>query len=255
MDGIRRLMKIRLADNISMNFTGKSDNGKKRKNNEDAFQIIEELGLLIVADGIGGNNAGEVASNKAVYEMAGYVKNNFKKRDNLDLLCDGINYTNNVIYTMARENEEYSGMGTTIVVALCERDKVNLIHVGDSRAYLINETKMEQLTEDHSLVFELFKRGTISLEESRHHPNRHIITRSIGNSPVVEPEANTFFWKKGDYLLICTDGLTDILEDEKIRDIVAGAKKGLEEISQELIDSANNNGGSDNITLILAKNK
>jgi len=234
---------------------GKTDRGKRRNNNEDAFRINKEIGLLIVADGIGGHQAGEVASNLAVEEIETHIKEHLEKKQVPEVLYDAIIQSNHVVYTRAIEDEALSGMGTTIVVALCDKNKIHLAHVGDSRAYHITRTDMIQLTEDHSVVAELVRMGEITPEDARNHPKRGIITRSIGNRPEVEPEINTFSWEEGDYLLLCTDGLTDMVEDEKIEMIVTGEKQELETISQELVESANLNGGYDNITLILAYNE
>lgn len=238
-----------------MKTTGKSDKGKRRGNNEDAFLINKKIALLIVADGIGGHQAGEVASRLAVKIMDTYIKEHIGGKKIPEVLYDAIIQTNHVVYTKAKEDKALSGMGTTIVVALYEKEKIHIAHIGDSRAYLITKKDIIQLTQDHSVAAELVRMGTITPEDEKHHPNRHIITRSIGNRPEIEPEINTFSWEKGDYLLLCTDGLTDMVDDQSIKRIITKNKQKLEKKAQELINLANNNGGKDNITLILAYNE
>lgn len=222
----------------------KSDAGLVRDNNEDSFFVDEEKGLLIVADGIGGHVAGEVASTTAIDTISSVLNSGKSEND----LVKAIEKANEAIVNKINDDKDLTGMGTTVVAVLINKD-LNVAWVGDSRAYLIKD-EITQITEDHSVVTELIKAGKITEEQARHHHLRHIVTRALGGKNST-PEVRTFSWEKGDYLLLCTDGLTDMVEDEEIKDVIKG-KGSLKDKVDKLVDLAKAGGGKDNITIILA---
>ncbi len=235
----------------------KTDIGLNRKNNEDSFFVNVELGLLIVADGIGGHQAGEVASQMAVDTIPSVLMSKVKpeKKDQIQKhILEAIFKANEEILAAVEKDPLLEGMGTTVVLAVCRDDIVDIAHVGDSRAYLIRKNQMELVTEDHSAVFQLLKAGKITPEEMRYHPLRHMITQALGSS-YPNPDINRFQWSHGDYVLLCSDGLTDFVEAEMIEKVVLNADLDIEGKCKKLIDLAKENGGADNITVILACNE
>lgn len=242
---------------IKMKTACKTDIGLNRKNNEDSLYVDEELGLLIVADGIGGHQAGEVASQMAVATIAFILESKLKseKRDKIQKhIIEAIYKANEEIFAAVEKDPSLEGMGTTVVLALCRADNVYIAHVGDSRAYLFRKNRMERVTEDHSVVFQLLKAGKITPEEMRYHPLRHMITQALGSS-YPAPDINSFQWSHGDYVLLCSDGLTDFVEDEMIEKVVINADLDIEGKCENLIEMAKEKGGADNITVILACNE
>ena len=240
-----------------MNIAYKTDVGLVREGNEDSLYVDEELGLLIVADGIGGHQAGEVASQMAADTIPSVLMSKVKpeKKDQIQRrIHEAIYKANEEIHAAVEKDPSLGGMGTTVVLALCRDDEIYIAHVGDSRAYLFRKNRMERVTEDHSVVFQLLKAGKITPEEMRGHPLRHIITQSLGSS-YLTPDINSFQWSHGDYVLLCSDGLTDFVEDEMIEKVVINADLDLEGKCEKLIELAKENGGADNITVILACNE
>jgi serine/threonine protein phosphatase PrpC len=231
---------------------GRSDTGKGRSINEDSLVTIEigEFNLLAVADGLGGHAAGEVASKIAVIEIGEFLKKNLAEQGPSEAFKGAIEKANKEIYLLSRENQVYAGMGSTVVAALVQGHKALIANVGDSRAYLV-DGGLEQVTRDHSLVQELVDKGIITKEEAIRHPQRHVVTRTLGTQDIVVPD----FKEKdleGKTLLLCSDGLTDSLKEEEIRDTVLGSAE-LDRGCVNLIDVANQKGASDNITVILAR--
>lgn len=235
----------------------RSDKGRKRGGNEDSL-LVKEFGehyILAVADGLGGHSAGEVASRVAVIEIEEFLKANLTQQIPLEamkkaMMKKTIEKANREIYLLAKENPSYSGMCSTLVLAIVSRGSVWLANVGDSKAYLVGSS-IRQITRDHSLVQELLDRKAINIEEAYNHPQRNIVTRVLGVGD--EIEADYYFKPLGaEVLLLCSDGLTDALRDEEIREIVWTASD-LEIACSKLIDVANERGGNDNITVILAK--
>lgn len=230
-----------------------TDIGKRRKLNQDSVFTSEmPIGNLpnvfIVADGMGGHNAGDYASKYTVETIVAEIERSFEKNPDR-ILEKAIEQANEHIRAKAREDETLSGMGTTVVAASCLGKYVKVANVGDSRLYIIND-EITQITRDHSLVEEMVRMGGIDREAARIHPDKNIITRAVGASDKVEVDFFDVELKKGDIILMCSDGLTNMLEDEEIRMIVNG-QRDLVEKAEQLVKAANNNGGKDNISVIL----
>jgi PPM family protein phosphatase len=225
---------------------GFTDPGRKRRRNEDSFVI--DPPLFAVADGMGGAQAGEVAS-----RLAAAAFREFHDADDLDpekRLAAIIKEANRRIYERAADDAQVSGMGTTITAALVAADALVIGHVGDSRAYRLRGGKFEQLTDDHSLVADLVRSGRITPEEADTHPQRSVITRALGTDREVDVDTFTVRAESDDLFLICSDGLTTMVDDEEIRDLVTRAGD-LEQAGKGLVKAANKAGGEDNITVVL----
>lgn len=204
--------------------------------------------LFIVADGMGGHNGGDYASKLTVETMLSQVGDSFEKNP-VKIFRKAISAANDLIRRKAAEIPDMEGMGTTVVAATCLGKFLQVANVGDSRLYVVGK-EIRQITRDHSLVEEMVRAGTISQEEARNHPDKNIITRAVGASETVEADYFTVELKEGDLVLMCTDGLTNMLEDEEIRMILGGARDIVEK-AQALVDAANANGGKDNISVVL----
>ena len=236
-----------------------SDVGRRRNTNQDyasVFSNQEGIKLAILADGMGGHRAGDIASQMAVLNLG----NAWEEQDLTDdekiaqWFIQAIQEENALIYQRGQEQPEYNGMGTTIVAAALSEERFTIAHVGDSRAYLIRDGKIIQLTEDHSLVNELVKSGEISEEMAVNHPRKNILTRSVGMPGTVEVDVSTYIWQLKDRLLLCSDGLTNMLSEEMIETIV-NQEGTLSDKVTELINQANEAGGADNITVLLIEFK
>jgi serine/threonine protein phosphatase PrpC len=223
--------------------TGLSHPGRRRRRNEDAW--VCHPPLFAVADGMGGARGGEIASRVAATALGEDVDGSGEER-----VVALIQEANRQVYERAREDSDASGMGTTITVALFESGVVWVGHVGDSRAYLIRDRKVDQLTEDHSLVAELVRTGRLSPEEAETHPQRSVITRALGTDPDVDVDVFSVEAKPGDLFLICSDGLTAMVDDATILDTVEGHRDDLDTVAKELVAAANRSGGEDNITVV-----
>lgn len=224
---------------------GTTHAGRKRRRNEDAYVVAPPL--FAVADGVGGAQAGEIASSlaaAAVQELEGSVDSGERR------VAELIGEANRRVYERSSEDEAVSGMGTTMTVALLEDAEVAIGHVGDSRAYLIRGADLEQLTEDHSLVAELVRSGKLSPQEAESHPQRSVITRALGNDPDVDVDAFTVESRAGDVFLLCSDGLTTMVSDETIQQAVEEHRGRLDKAAKELVKLANKAGGEDNITIV-----
>ena len=223
---------------------GLSDPGRRRRRNEDAYVVSPPL--FAVADGMGGAQAGELASRIAVEAMGEEAGTRGKER-----VTTQIREANRRIFARSSEDASASGMGTTMTAALVGDDGVVTIgHVGDSRAYLLRAGRLEQLTKDHSLVAELVRTGKLSAEEAEHHPQRSVITRALGTDPDVDVDTFTVDAQAGDLFLLCSDGLTTMVDDEEILRTVEGSRDDLEQAAQVLVRKANRGGGEDNITVV-----
>lgn len=244
----------------------KSDAGRKRRGNEDSFCIAPELGLFIVADGMGGHAAGEVASRLAVDTIREWMARYLGGAEaavpgppvpavsrQANLLLGSIRLANRIIYDAAQGRREYAGMGTTVVSALAVEDRVALAHVGDSRIYRVRRGEIVQLSRDHSLVQQQVDRGILSPEEAQTSQHKHLITRALGLKASVEVDLVEEAVLPGDVLLLCSDGLSDLLEDEEMLHIVGEHADDLEKACQALVDRANYRGGDDNITALLVQ--
>jgi serine/threonine protein phosphatase PrpC len=223
-----------------------SDTGRKRRHNEDAF--VCEPPLLAIADGMGGARAGEVASGLAASALQEHTGEQGSSEQRVVAL---IQEANKRVYERSREDAALSGMGTTLTLALVGDARVAIGHVGDSRAYLIRDGVLKQITEDHSLVAELTRAGKLSEEEAETHPQRSVITRALGTDANVDVDAFTVDTRDGDVFMLCSDGLTSMVEDGAIREIVEKRHGNLEKAARGLIKAANRNGGEDNITVIM----
>jgi protein phosphatase len=222
-----------------------SDTGRKRRRNEDSYVVAPPL--FAVADGMGGAQAGEVASKLAAAALEETDPGSLHGAERLVSL---IQEANRRVYEHAIADPSTSGMGTTITVALVEGSNVVFGHVGDSRAYLVRDGRLEQLTEDHSLVNELLKTGKLSPQEAETHPQRSVITRAVGTDPDVDVDTFTFEAREGDVFLLCSDGLTDMVSDDDILDTVEQHRGDLDRAMKSLISAANRGGGEDNITVV-----
>ena len=237
----------------------KSDVGKVREINEDAFYIsnsLDEVQLYMLADGMGGYNGGEIASKLAIQSAKNYIENNFKEIEKdkdsiIQLIGSSIEYANMVVYEKAKENKELSGMGTTLEICLIYNNRVFIGHVGDSRVYRIRKEFMRKLTQDHSYVQKLVKDGTITQEEAAHHPQKNMLMKALGCNAFVEPDVMVKGFLKDDILIMNSDGLTNLVSQEEI---FKEAKKNIEQATKNLVQMANDNGGYDNITVIIIKN-
>jgi protein phosphatase len=235
-----------------------TDVGMVRDNNQDSYfvPVNEDIPLFVVADGMGGHKAGEIASNMAI----NIIKDTFLKLKILPmdeisitkLIEQSIKEANEKIYLRSIEKEAYSGMGTTVTLAYIINRKLCIGHVGDSRAYLFKDENLIQITEDHSLVNELVKNGSITLEEAKTHPQRNIITRAVGTSETIEMDIVVREYEEGNILLLCSDGLTSMVKDSQIQDILS-KEKNIQKACENLVSLSNDNGGYDNTTVIAIK--
>jgi len=240
-----------------LKFYAITDIGRKRELNEDYIytsgQPIGALpNLFIVADGMGGHKAGDYASMHTVDRFVEVIRELGEEHGVQDAINEAVTAANAYIYQRSRENSNLSGMGTTLVLASCIGNEAIVANIGDSRLYLVNDDAMTQITRDHSLVEEMVTLGGIDREMARNHPDKNIITRAVG---VKEKVAADFFevdLTKGDKLLLCSDGLTNMLRDEEIYQIIQDNKE-LEQAAKALVDAANENGGRDNIAVVLVE--
>ena len=226
-------------------FASATDPGRRRRRNEDAY--VCEPPLFAIADGMGGAQAGEVASRLAAAALKeGGVENGGGAQRIIDLIQEA----NRRIYDRSNTDPNTSGMGTTMTVALVEDERVTFGHVGDSRAYLVRDGQIEQLTEDHSLVNELMKSGKLSREEAETHPQRSVITRALGTDPDVDVDTFSVSVQTDDVFLLSSDGLTDMLSEAQILDLVETNRSNLDGAVRALVKEANRGGGEDNITVV-----
>ena len=235
----------------------KTDKGISRSNNEDAFFVMKEDRVFIVADGVGGNSSGEIASRTTVNSVANFVEEHpvevLKTEDEIrNYFLDCISDANRKVRDVARWHKRNRGMATTVVAAFVPYNRENslyIVNVGDSRAYVLRENSLEQITEDHTYVNTLVKAGIITKAEAMERDDKNMITRAIGADDVVEADFFSVKIRKGDIVLICTDGLySEVTEPELIAHLTQD--KSMSEICAELVETANLNGGSDNITAI-----
>src|SRR5574341_961632 len=235
--------------------------GMVRSHNEDSLAADAEIGLAVLADGMGGYNAGEVASGIAVEMIRTEMKKALSKRkpgefDGRDaerLIQAHAARANTAIYQASQSQPQYSGMGTTLVVALWHRDQVSVGHIGDSRLYRLRDGALEQITRDHSLLQEQIDSGMISREQARHSQNKNLVTRAVGIDPEVETELHTYSVQPGDVYLLCSDGLSDMVSDEDVQLTLTSLAANLPLAAEQLVQLANDNGGRDNVSVILVR--
>lgn len=236
----------------------KTDVGKLRDINEDYYFISspeDEIQVFILADGMGGYNGGEVASKIATTTALSYIKSNFpnipkEKEDILNLIKSAMEYANMIVYEKSSEDKELEGMGTTLEVSLIYNNKVYIGHVGDSRIYRIRKDFIRKLTRDHSYVQKLVKDGKITEEEARNHPKKNMLMKALGCTAFLEPDVTVKSLMKDDIILMCSDGLSNMLKDEEICEIIK--EQGVFS-AEKLVENANENGGYDNITAIVIR--
>jgi protein phosphatase len=244
---------------------GQTDTGKVREHNEDMIAHDGELGLVVLADGMGGYNAGEVASGIAVKTVFNLVREALELQDlsvpdpttglsrPAIILRDAIQRANKIIYQTARSQAQCEGMGTTVVAALFHDNRISVAHVGDSRLYRVRGADIEQVTLDHSLLQELVDRGFYSPEEAARASNKNYVTRALGVENQVDVEMQEHPVHKGDVYLLCSDGLSDMIGDDDMAVTVNTFGNNLNTVGQHLIRLANDNGGKDNISVVLAQ--
>ena len=236
-----------------------TDIGKARDMNQDCYYISspeDNLKLYIIADGMGGYNGGEIASTLAVNSAKNYIQNNFEsielsKIEIQELIKNAMTYANMVVYEKSIEDQELTGMGTTLDICLIYNNRVYIGHVGDSRVYRIRKNIIRKLTTDHSYVEKLIKDGTITREEAVYHPKKNMLMKAIGCGAFVEPDVMVKGFEEDDILVLTTDGLTNMIRNEEIYEII---KNDTSKAVSNLINTANNLGGYDNITVVIIEN-
>lgn len=242
-----------------INTIGKSDIGKVRSTNQDAYHIAkisENVAWSVVCDGMGGASGGNVASLVAV----GALSDNINKNYNLqmedesikNLLITSITNANVLVNHKSHQNTELSGMGTTVVLSFIKDGVAHIAHAGDSRAYLVGDNAITQITRDHTMVQYLVDTGEITTEEAKTHPKKHLITRALGVQETIDVEYNYIKLNKNDKILMCSDGLTNLVEADEIFQIVK--ENNFDEAIEILVELANERGGTDNITVVMMEN-
>lgn len=250
---------------MSIEMYAATDVGMKRDHNEDFVGITPSHGFAVLADGMGGHNAGEVASEMSVDISSGFLKENLTDlpiaeidpetgftRESV-LAKQAAMMANDVIFNTAKQKKECAGMGTTLVIAIFYGDRLTTAHVGDSRMYRLRNETLTHVTEDHSLIQEQVRRGLLTAEEARNSNIKNLVTRALGVEEGVEPDVVEDIVQAGDMYLLCSDGLTDVLPDEAVRLTMVEHIHDMEKLASELIQMANDAGGPDNISVILVR--
>jgi protein phosphatase len=239
--------------------------GRQRQHNEDTFLVRESAGLYLVADGMGGHAAGEIASRIAAESVSEFIEHTESEDGTWPYAYDetttratnrltaALKVANTRVLEAMRKDSRLRGMGTTVVACLVDGDIASVAHVGDSRAYLIRDGELSRITDDHSWVFEQVQAGMISADEAERHPLRNVITRALGGALTVVPDASEISLKAGDIFILCSDGLTGMVPEDDILRIVLANEGDLEKACEGLIERANERGGYDNITTVLVQ--
>ncbi|MBN2319712.1 MAG: Stp1/IreP family PP2C-type Ser/Thr phosphatase [Acidobacteria bacterium] len=238
---------------MHIEFGSRSDRGKVRDSNEDTCIINIRHKTFLVADGMGGHVAGEIASQIAASTIEEYLA-----EENLDSSPDewlnlAVQQANTRVYETQMQKPEYRGMGSTLTILTFSDNRFHIAQVGDSRAYLLRQNTLKQLTRDHSVVWPLYENGILTKEDISRHPQKNLITRSIGTYPQVEVDLQSDAASEGDIFLLCSDGLTDVLTDRDISHTLSSRDKNPQELAEMLTDAANEAGGPDNITVIVVR--
>ena len=240
-----------------INVFSKTDIGRVRKVNQDAVKtevISDNLAWSVVCDGMGGQAGGDIASNIAVIMISKFLSDNLSELKTSDeiksVIYEAVSSANQAIYLKSEKDKNLKNMGTTVIVCVVSMNKLYVAHMGDSRAYLISDDEITQITTDHSMVQEMLDNGKLTIEEARNHPQKNIITRALGVNTEIKLEYNTLDIKKGNIILSCTDGLTNTVEEQDIYNICKKCNNK-EEAVGKLISKGNKNGGNDNITVSL----
>lgn len=239
-----------------MRLLGETSIGLQRTHNEDYFHIGKKLPgnatWCVICDGMGGANAGQIASKTAGELISKHIEDNyFNGIDIKQMLNNAIINANAEIFVDSKENKSHEGMGTTVVIAFFVNNKAIIAHVGDSRAYIVSPTEIEAVTTDHSVVQTLIDDGKISVAEAREHPQKNIITRALGVNPTVKADFNSVTVGPDEILLLCTDGLSSLVEDKEIQELMIN--NDFEQLPELLVERANQSGGVDNTTVIVAR--
>ena len=238
---------------MEISVSGNTHTGMARSQNEDAYGIFPDLSLYIIADGLGGHAGGEVASKMAVDIIISEIASASPATADMQSIIEwAIQAANSGILLKAEKDYKLQGMGTTVVVVAIRTDKAIVAHVGDSRAYLIRDNIITQITRDHTVVEEYVRIGLLTDKGALYHPSRHMLARAVGTEGVAVADIESVSLQTGDTLLLCTDGLTNMLPDKEILQTVCELRPDAENITGRLIELANNNGGIDNITVITA---
>ena len=238
---------------MEISVAGNTHTGMVRSQNEDAYGIFPDLSLYIIADGLGGHAGGEVASKMAVDIIISEIASASPATADMQSIIEwAIQAANAGILLKAEKDHKLQGMGTTVVVVAIRTDKAIVAHVGDSRAYLIRDNIITQITRDHTVVEEYVRIGLLTDKDAMYHPSRHMLARAVGTEGVAVADIESVSLQTGDTLLLCTDGLTNMLPDKEILQTVCELRPDAENITGRLIELANNNGGIDNITVITA---
>ena len=239
--------------------------GRQRQHNEDAFLVESTARLFLVADGMGGHAAGEIASRIAVDSISEFILHT-KEDDGTwphaydehytrttNRLMAALRMANQRVLEAMKKDARLRGMGTTVVACMADDEKMSVAHVGDSRAYLIRDGQLSRITNDHSWVFEQVQAGMLTEAEAEKHPLRNVITRALGGALQVTPDASEISAQKGDVFLLCSDGLTGMVPENEILRVVTANADDLQKACQQLIDAANERGGLDNVTAVLVR--
>lgn len=250
-------MKIK-AKKIIISSAGLSDVGLVRENNEDAWKVIPEKNVFVLADGMGGHAAGEIAAQESVDHYSSLIQN--QSRSDLKVvnaksyLLKVVQEVNHFVFKRSREDHDLRGMGTTLCCVLFVEQMMFFAHVGDSRIYQFRQSQLTQLTEDHSLVQELLDLGELNTRQAQEFTQRNVITKAIGTEPFVQPEVGFCEVRTGDLILLCTDGLSDLISNREIQKIL-GLSASIERKVELFVESAKRRGGQDNVTAILLEVK
>ncbi len=246
-------------DLIKVRIAGCTDTGARRQHNEDHIGYNQELGIAVLADGMGGHQSGEIASHMAVESVLEKLRLLAESKNSssitgsqlLEFVSNTISHSNSMIFQASEALEEHRGMGTTLVAAYIDGNRMVAGHVGDSRLYLFRNQQLQRVTRDHSLVQDLIDKGFYTEEEAKAASVGHIVTRALGTKAQVEVDTVEHDLQDGDILLLCSDGLSDMVADWHIEEVLSESKTDLESTAQYLVDLANRNGGKDNISVIL----
>lgn len=246
-------------ERFQVRIAGFTDTGLKRQLNEDHIGFDQELGIAVLADGMGGHQSGEIASHMAVESVLEQLQSMCKPKPTesitgsqlLDYVSNTISFSNSMIYQAAEAVDEHRGMGTTLVAVMIQGSQIYAGHVGDSRLYLYRAESLRRITKDHSLVQDLIDRGFYTEEEARSANVGHIVTRALGTNAQVEVDTLQHDLEAGDVFLLCSDGLSDMVADWQIQETLKEQTSNLERAAETLISKANRNGGRDNISVIL----
>ena len=244
---------------------GLTDVGRQRQHNEDTFLVEPEAGLYLVADGMGGHAAGEIASRIAAESVSEFIEHTVNEDGTWPYAYDetttratnrltaALKLANTRVLEAMRKDSRLRGMGTTVVACLVDGDSASVAHVGDSRGYLVREGELKRITDDHSWVFEQVQAGMLSEEEAERHPLRNVITRALGGALTVIPDASEITLKLGDIFLLCSDGLTGMVPEDLILKLVEENRGDLDAMNAQLVENANERGGYDNVTTVLVE--